>query len=102
MPPEYSRTSRLRTAVIPSSSSAALFRFGALRAGNQIKPSGEQEIVIVGEFAVGRKQLRYIADMPAEFCRLCAQVEPGESGVAARGGQHGCEHLDQRAIARSV
>lgn len=74
----------------------------ALLARHQVQPCAKQNILVTGQIAGGREQLRDVTDAAADLGRLRAQVGSGDARAAFRWRQHRRQPLDQHALAGSI
>jgi transposase len=69
---------------------------------DQIQTRRQQKVLIPSELAVGREELRHIADAPAYLRRLLRHIESGNKPPARRGRQHRRQHFYEGAFTRTV
>ncbi len=67
-----------------------------------IKTRGQQQVLIAGQRAVGRQQLRHIADVAPHLRRLPDDIAAGDACRSRGRRQQGRQHLDERALAGAI
>ena len=61
-----------------------------------------QEVLVTGQGAVGREQLRHVTDVATNIGRPAHDVEASDPRGAGGRRQQGRKHLDRRALARAI